>query len=54
MIIFEFDTEIYVDGKLYDRTLFWLGSIKCTGSDTEHQCEIYEQLDSESSGLTEV
>ncbi len=51
MIIFEFDTEI-VEG--CDRILYWVGNMHVEGSDAEHENEIYEQLDAEVSGLTNL
>jgi hypothetical protein len=51
MIIFELDTETHVEGKPYERTIYWLGTTECVGVDAEHTIEIYEQLDAQTCGL---
>ncbi len=53
MIEFKFDTETHVDGKPYNRTVYWLGTTDVTGEDAKHTPEIYEQLDAQSAGLDE-
>lgn len=55
MIIFEFDYETHdSDGSLKDRPMYWLSCTLVEGEDEEHQDEIYEQLDAQAAGLTEV
>ncbi len=54
MIVFQFDTETYVDNAKYERPLYWLCTTDVTGIDAVHKAEIYEQLDAQQSGLDEV
>lgn len=48
MIVFEFDYETHnSDGSLKARPTYWLGSTSVTGADSQHEDEIYEQLEAE-------
>lgn len=48
MIVFEFDTDL-VNGIF----TWFLGCTDCIGNDKQHSNEIYQQLDAQTSGLTE-
>lgn len=52
MIIYEFDYETHnSDGSLKLRPVYWLGCTIVTGTDEQHEDEIYEQLDAEQAFL---
>ncbi len=53
MIVFTLEYETYDGNKQYERTIYWLSTTHCSGVDAKHSVEIYEQLDAQTTGLTE-